>query len=146
MKILLLLCLAWSLAADAAWAIDRSLAREWERMPRDARAAYMAGAVTGLKVFNETQGGKPGQVTFVVEQAVAAMDQLTAEEFNQSLPMMAVAAAALDVALGRDPAPRLAIGHMLVNPDDPMNRLYAAPSAAQSPETPTPPAAARRRK
>jgi len=129
--------------AAPAWGGGGNLAAEWVRMPRDARVAYMAGAVTGLKVFSETQGGGARHVTFGIDRAVSAMDQLVADEFNQSLPMMAVAAAALAVIQGQDPRPRLAMGHAMVNPDDPMHRFITGQDAAQGPEAATPPAARR---
>lgn len=147
MKTIATMCLVFVLAsASTALAADRSLTAEWGRMPKDARVAYMAGAVTGLKVFCETQGGGPKQVQFVINQAVAAMDQLAADEFNRSLPMMAVAAAALAVAMGEDPRPKLATGHMLANPDDPMNRLYAAPVTPGNSPPANPPAAVRHKR
>jgi hypothetical protein len=89
------------LAAGVAMAgqEDRKiLAGEWQAMPTDARIAYVAGAISGKRAYlgQNPDGGKTRLI--MLDMALEAMNSLATNPANGQMPLMAVAANALEMA------------------------------------------------
>ncbi|GFK92853.1 hypothetical protein NNJEOMEG_00681 [Fundidesulfovibrio magnetotacticus] len=69
----------------------QTLTRDWLRIPRDDRTAYMTGASAGVRAYAESQPGTPMPAMVVVSRAVSAMDRAARDPLTSGQPMMQMA-------------------------------------------------------
>jgi len=96
MRILAVLCLILfaSLPAFAQPKQQQSgppQVKDWLRMPREARTAYMTGASAGVRAYAESQPGTPMPAMVVVSRAVSTMDSAARDPMLSRQPLLQTA-------------------------------------------------------